>query len=754
VAGNVTIVPTTTLQAETANNSAAPNTISGSTNGIATSGNISKQPFRDMMYSGANTQVYTTLLGWFGESGHISVGYNSQDPAQVAKQIADMKSRGIDGTFLAWYGADAYEEGTNKILKQQAELVPGFSFADMIDHGTITWDSRGLTPTNALIYHMNYLAQNYYSSPAYLHLNGRPVVMEFGMELENIDWNAVHAAIQGNPMIIFRNDVGYSRPFTSGAYAWGPADSIGYLTDFYWNAKSYPSEVTFGGSAKGFNDSLASWSANRFVSEQCGQTWLNSIQSAASYYSSANQLPFMMIATWNDYEEGTTIESGIDNCLSLSASATPQTLVWSLSGAGVESTVDHYTVFISSDGQNLMRLADVASGTHSLDLSAYTFDPGSYKLFVKAVGKSSLKNQMSNAAAFSTSGQGPVASLAVTPTSGTAPVTVSASTAASTSPNGTITSSKINFGDGTIVSGPVASHVYAGAGAFTVTATVTDNIGATASATATVIANAAPVAGLNASLSATPTSGYAPVTVSASTAGSTSGAGIASSTINFGDGTVVAGSTATHAYKNAGTYTVTGTVTDGSGATASKTATISVKAPVVTITKPTGTSSASPVEVAASAFSGIPIDGMWVYVDNKAVYNMQSSSLDTFLNISVGKHTIMVKAWDINGVITKASKTITVTAPTTTTPNGVVINSPTASNTARSFNINAVATDSSPNGIASIIAYMDGVEVARVYASTMNAPVTVGSGAHTLTVSAWEDVTGIMFTSVVTFTAP
>ena len=659
----VSITPTTTLQTETANNTSAPDAISTYTKGIAASGNISKMPYRETMYANANTKVYTTLLGWFGKSSHISVGYNSQDPVVVGKQITDMLSRGIDGTFLAWYGADSYEDGTAKVLRQQSEIHPGFNFAIMIDHGTITWDSRGLSATDALIYHMNYVAQNYYSSPAYMHVNGRPVLMEFGLELENIDWTKVSANIQGNPLIIFRNSVGFTRPMSAGGYAWGPADSIGYLTDFYWNALQYPGEITFGGSAKGFNDSLASWTANRYVSEQCGQTWLSSIKSAGSYYSPTNQLPFMMIATWNDYEEGTTIESGIDNCVSLSASATSNTLVWSLSGNGLENTVDHYTVFISSDGQNLMKLADLPLGARSMDLSGYTFNPGTYQLYVKAVAKSSLKNQMSNAATFSASAQSPIASLSVTPTSGIAPVTVTASTAGSSSPNGSITASTINFGDGYVASGTTVSHIYNTAGTYSVTATVTDSSGFTASATASVTVSA-------------------PITVS-------------------------------------------GAVT------------ISQPANLSTVT--------SAVRVAASGVSTNPIDGMWIYVDDVGVYNIHAASLDTSLSISTGTHKIQVKAWDIYGNIYQSTVTVTVVAPS------IVISSPTSSNTSRSFTINAKAYDGKP--IASMIAYIDNSEVGRVYSNSMSLPATVTKGRHKLLVRAWEDVTGTVYQSSITFTA-
>jgi hypothetical protein len=409
------------LAAETGNNTSAPNSIASSTKGIAVSGNISKVPFRNAMYPGANTKVLTALMGWFNESGHISVGYNSQDPTQVGKQIDDMQSRGIDGTFLAWYGADAYEDTTAKALKQQSELRNGFNFAIMIDHGTIDWDTpAGMTPTQALIYHMNYVADNYFASPAYLRVNGQPVIMEFGMELVSpaIDWPTVRASVRGNPLVVFRDSEGYGRPLSNGAYVWRPDGTLGDLDDFYSTAVQNPSKIAIGGAAKGFNDTLASWTQNRHASEQCGQTWVNGISEANKYYSANRQLQFIMVDTWNDYEEGTTIESGIDNCLSITASSTNQTIVWSLGGQGQENTLDHYTVYVSTDGQNLMQLTEVPTGTHSLDLSVFSFPAGTYTAYVKAVAKTSLTNHMSGAVTFTSVGAPPTAP--TSPSSGAA----------------------------------------------------------------------------------------------------------------------------------------------------------------------------------------------------------------------------------------------------------------------------------------------------------------------------------------------
>jgi len=106
----------------------------------------------------------------------------------------------------------------------------------------------------------------------------------------------------------------------------------------------------------------------------------------------------MQIVTWNDYEEGTAIETGIDNCVSVSAQVSGSTLTWSINGQ--ENTIDHYTVFISQDGTNLSSLGDIPAGTRTLDLSRFKLPHAAYTLYVKAVGKPSLRDQMSNAVSY------------------------------------------------------------------------------------------------------------------------------------------------------------------------------------------------------------------------------------------------------------------------------------------------------------------------------------------------------------------
>jgi hypothetical protein len=333
-----------------------------------------------------------------------------------------MISRGLDGAAVDWYGPDSYEALGVKLLLTEAEAHPGFSVFVEVDKGAIEWDScyPGCNATTAATQLFTRVAGDFFSSPAYARIGGRPLLREFGMETlsmpsgqtdsswNQVDWNAVQAQVPGNPLILHRNLGGFDKPLSGGAFAWmepkttdkEPAnyDGTDELNWFYSNAVAkYASRPAFGAAWKGFNDILAGWAppGGRHIEQNCGQTWLRTFDSINHYYSAANPLTALQLITWNDYEEGTELETGIDNCVSLSASLSGNQLQWSLSGE--ESTLDHDTVFISTDGENLAPLGNFALGSRSVDLSGFSLPAGSYSLFVQAVGKPSLRNQMSEA---------------------------------------------------------------------------------------------------------------------------------------------------------------------------------------------------------------------------------------------------------------------------------------------------------------------------------------------------------------------
>ncbi len=393
------VVPTTTLAAQTANNTSAANNFLNQTNGNSGAGNISKVNVHSLLYSGASTKIYAHLLLWFGGSNHMNVGYSSTDPNQIHNQITDMISRGIDGVIIDWYGPNNSIDQATKLVMAEAESHPGFTFAIMIDQGAIEWYScPGCSPQQALVSDLQYIQQTYFPSSAYMTLQAKPVVTNFNVDLSySVDWDAAVASLSTQPAFLFQNNNGFTHVLSEGSYSWVmPTTSdygMSYLTSFYDAGMPLNNQQTVGAAYKGFNDSLASWGSNRIMGQQCGQTWLETFSEVNGLYNSGKQLSSLQLVTWNDYEEATEIESGINNCASISASASGNSLRWNLQGN--ENTIDHYTAYISTDGQNLMPLGDAYPGTSSLNLCSYSISNGNYTAYVQAVGKPSITNQMS-----------------------------------------------------------------------------------------------------------------------------------------------------------------------------------------------------------------------------------------------------------------------------------------------------------------------------------------------------------------------
>ena len=73
---------------------------------------------------------------WFGRPGHINVGYNSQDPVVLQKQITQAKSLGIEAFVVNWYGAHHTFEDHAYAAMQQTAAESSFQTAIMYDEDT------------------------------------------------------------------------------------------------------------------------------------------------------------------------------------------------------------------------------------------------------------------------------------------------------------------------------------------------------------------------------------------------------------------------------------------------------------------------------------------------------------------------------------------------------------------------------------------------------------------------------------------
>lgn len=579
--------PSTTLQAETGNNTSAADNFTRQTDGNSGSGNVSKISLQSLLPAGSNIKLYVTLMGWFGKPDHMSVGYSSNDPAQIHRQVEDMISRGIQGAIMPWYGqANTVIDTATRLLRNEAEAHAGqFEFAIRENQAALTAaaQSNGCDVTDQLIADLTYTASQYEASPAYMHINGRPVVFFFGVDSYYIDWSRVSSSIPGNPLLVFEGTNGLTRQLSDGGFSWiqiksnNPFDpELAAQDSFYQAAQKATGRLAFGVLYKGFNDTLAKWGTNRVIQQDCGKTWLQTFSEYGKFYSGSNQLTGIQIATWNDYEEGTAMEPGIDNCIYLTPSQSGTTIQWGING-GDESTVDHYTVFISTDGTNLSKLIDEPAGTHAVDLSQWSLSPATYSVYIKAVGKPSMQNKMSPAIGYHPGDQPPGVQLKV---SQSGPLTYTASTAGS---SGSITRTQIDFGDGTVASGASASHAYATVGTYLITATVYDAAGASSVAVQQV--------------SVKPSAGG----------------------INI--------------------------LTPGDGSTVNW-----------------------PTMLEASANPGTPVSAMRVLIDGNQAYAANGDTLNTALKVFTGTHQITVQSLDASGNVTGSASVTVVAEPADVPP--------------------------------------------------------------------------------------
>ncbi len=381
------------------NNTSASSDYRGSRGNIRAA-NVSKLPIRSLLYQGAETRIYTRFMPWFGDSKHRDIGYRSDDSRQVGRQVSDMRSRGIDGAIVDWYGPKSGSKNESTILLMQEAERQNFEFAISEDAGSLgDCQKRGCNVTDQLISDLTYAAEHFENSSAYVRFQDRPAVFFFGLEKYPIDWRRVHQSLPLQPLFFFRNSGTFANPDAEGAYSWIAPETVGssdpmamqYLERFY--SKAHASDkIAMGSAYKGFDDAEAGWGKGRVIDAQCGQTWLATFALVGRFYSSRHQLPALIIPTWNDYEEGTEIESGIDNCVAVRASISERNLSWSISGR--ENTLDHVAI-LARNPSGWSELTKLPAGSGTIALRDLHLGPGTTNLCVQAIGKPSLVNHSS-----------------------------------------------------------------------------------------------------------------------------------------------------------------------------------------------------------------------------------------------------------------------------------------------------------------------------------------------------------------------
>jgi len=269
-------------------------------------------------------KVLAAWMPWFGDKKHMDVGYSSQDTNVMRRQIQDALNRGISGFVVDWYGDRRPYHDKSFALLQQVASEMHFQVALMYDetendNGQATDEAFGAFDKA----YRAYIGPSARYRDAYLTYNGRPVVFIFPKR-GRTDWNRIRAKVNtwsSPPLLIYKDDAspefagafdGYYAWVHPGHKGWAPDGSDWgeqYLDNFYKNMTTKRADkIVVGAAWPGFDDSHASWGLNRHMDARCGETFEQTLGFYRRYYNDSNSIPFLLIETWNDYEEGTAVE--------------------------------------------------------------------------------------------------------------------------------------------------------------------------------------------------------------------------------------------------------------------------------------------------------------------------------------------------------------------------------------------------------------------------------------------------------------
>ena len=290
--------------------------------GCATGG-LHHSAGRNAQAPASGPKVLAVYMPWFGDHSHIDVGYSSQDPDVLRHQIEQARQRGISAFVVDWNGERRPFADHNFGVLEQIASESHFQVALLYNEAE---DDDSQATGDALAAfddaYNNYIGPQAPYRNAYLTYQGRPMIFIFPKR-SHTDWNRVRehgSAWESPPVLIYKDEppAHYDDAF-AGSYAWVQPGNQGwkadgsnwgqeYLDYFYKTMKKHPDKIAVGAAWPGFDDSRARWGLNRHMQTRCGQTLDDTMSFYRRYYDDSNPLPFLLIETWNDYEEGTAIE--------------------------------------------------------------------------------------------------------------------------------------------------------------------------------------------------------------------------------------------------------------------------------------------------------------------------------------------------------------------------------------------------------------------------------------------------------------
>ncbi len=246
--------------------------------------------------------------------------YDSNDPDTLECHVLLMKLAGIDGVIIDWYGTDAYLDYGN-IHRNSQHLIrcikkAGLQFAVMYEDQTVPKliEAKRITEEGVVAHGqrvLEWMQTNWFTDPAYLKHENRPVFMVFGSGYyKGEQWEQIFAKLPKRPCFFTESN---RRPPADGGFSWpqpggGTDAALREIDHFYDIARSWPESIP--AAFPRFKDIYEEAKVHKSwgqIDDRNGKTYAETLERALKSKAAITQL-----VTWNDWGEGTIIEPSVE----------------------------------------------------------------------------------------------------------------------------------------------------------------------------------------------------------------------------------------------------------------------------------------------------------------------------------------------------------------------------------------------------------------------------------------------------------